>query len=300
MGQGEPDQAAEDRQPPLARAVPGEVAPKRARGAVRRAQRQGGGGAAAAAAEDPEIPDSDDEGAVAEDSLATSRRSRRGGPPRRERARVVARARPEGSRTARFVTEMHRRRGGGRRRSRRPWAPTTTSPRGTVLRATSPPRRRRRAGGGREGCGSPARARARRGARASRRASRPVWRRERSFPGASSCRLTGARWSCAPLSTSSAAVGTSSWTPLCWLCAIEASPSRRRSCAFAGRVGSPDAVEGGSSAAYAVYQPARFHVHTHGELEGRGRTCPEGRDTSPPGSGSRTSTSETRTLSPPG
>ena len=233
MGQGEPDQAAEDRQPPLARAVPGEV-DRAARGAVRRAQRQGGGRARGGGGGGPRDPGLGRRGR-GRGGLAGDGAGGAGGGSAAERARArkSARARPRGlSARSSPSSPPARRRAPALAAS---WAPTTTSPRARCC-ATSPPRRRRRSGRRARGTCSPPR-RARRGARASRRASRAVWRRERSFPGASSCRLTGARWSCAPLSTSSAAVGTSSWTPLCWLCAIEASPSRRRSSPSRGASG---------------------------------------------------------------
>ena len=126
VGQGEPDQAAEDRQPPLARAVPGEV-DRAARGAVRRAQRQGGGRARGGGGGGPRDPGLGRRGRGRGGLAGDGAGGAGSGPPRRERARDQRARAPEGS-FGTFVTELTAgaaagagvREDRGRRRRRRP------------------------------------------------------------------------------------------------------------------------------------------------------------------------------------
>ena len=107
--------------------------------------------------------------------------------------------------------------------------------------------------------------RARRGARASRRASRAVWRRERSFPGSE---LLSPDWGALELRASQHIERSRrdvELDPTLLALRDRGEPIAAAQLAFAGRVGSPDAVEAAFGGRFADRQPARFHAFGDGD-----------------------------------
>ena len=211
---------------------------------------------AAAAAEDPEVPDSDDEGALVEDSLATERAEPAGGSAA-ERARARAARAPEGS-LGTFVTELTASDvvPGARGVA---GADDGVAP-GTVLRDVSSAQETAAREEGEKDMQPP-----------SPRAPRNASKRRVESRGAAAL---------APLAAAGSELPSPDWCALELRASqhiersrrdVEMDPTlatlRRRGepvaaaqLAFAGRVGSPDAVEAAFGGRFADRQPARFHA----------------------------------------
>ena len=216
---------------------------------------------AAAAAEDPEIPDSDDEGAVVEDSLATEPAEPAGGSAaERARARKSARA-PEGS-FGTFVTELTAGAGAGAGARGVVGADDDVAP-GTVLRDVSSAQEAAEREEGERDMQPPA-------PRAPRSASQSQGKSRGLAPGAllPGSELLSPDWGALELRASQHIERSRrdvELDPTLLALRDRGEPIAAAQLAFAGRVGSPDAVEAAFGGRFADRQPARFHAFGDGD-----------------------------------
>ena len=216
---------------------------------------------AAAAAEDPEIPDSDDEGAVVEDSLATEPAEPAGGSAaERARARKSARA-PEGS-FGTFVTELTAGAAAGAGARGVVGADDDVAP-GTVLRDVSSAQEAAEREEGERDMQPPA-------PRAPRSASQSQGKSRGLAPGAllPGSELLSPDWGALELRASQHIERSRrdvELDPTLLALRDRGEPIAAAQLAFAGRVGSPDAVEAAFGGRFADRQPARFHAFGDGD-----------------------------------
>jgi len=216
---------------------------------------------AAAAAEDPEIPDSDDEGAVVEDSLATEPAEPAGGSAaERARARKSARA-PEGS-FGTFVTELTAGAAAGAGTRGVAGADDDVAP-GTVLREVSSAQEAAEREEGERDMQPPA-------PRAPRSASQSQGKSRGLAPGAllPGSELPSPDWGALELRASQHIERSRrdvELDPTLLALRGRGEPIAAAQLAFAGRVGSPDAVEAAFGGRFADRQPARFHAFGDGD-----------------------------------
>ena len=216
---------------------------------------------AAAAAEDPEVPDSDDEGAVVEDSLATEPAEPAGGSAaERARARKSARA-PEGS-FGTFVTELTAGAAAGAGTRGVAGADDDVAP-GTVLRDVSSAQEAAEREEGERDMQPPA-------PRAPRSASQSQGKSRGLAPGAllPGSELLSPDWGALELRASQHIERSRrdvELDPTLLALRGRGEPIAAAQLAFAGRVGSPDAVEAAFGGRFADRQPARFHAFGDGD-----------------------------------
>jgi topoisomerase (DNA) II binding protein 1 len=216
---------------------------------------------AAAAAEDPEIPDSDDEGAIVEDSLATEPAEPAGGSAaERARARKSARA-PEGS-FGTFVTELTAGAAAGAGARGVVGADDDVAP-GTVLRDVSSAQEAAEREEGERDMQPPA-------PRAPRSASQSQGKSRGLAPGAllPGSELLSPDWGALELRASQHIERSRrdvELDPTLLALRDRGEPIAAAQLAFAGRVGSPDAVEAAFGGRFADRQPARFHAFGDGD-----------------------------------
>ena len=213
---------------------------------------------AAAAAEDPEVPDSDDEGALVEDSLATEPADPGGGSAAK-RARALGARAPEGS-LGTFVTELTA--GdvvvGARGVA---GADDDVAP-GTMLRDVSSAQEAAAREEGEKEMQPPA-------PRAPRSASQPrVESRGAAALAAPGSELPSPDWGALEQRASQHIERSRrdvELDPTLSTLRGRGEPVAAAQLAFAGRVGSPDAVEAAFGGRFAHRQPARFHAFGDGD-----------------------------------
>jgi len=209
---------------------------------------------AAAAAEDPEVPDSDDEGAVVEDSLATEPAEPAGGSAaERARARKSARA-PEGS-FGTFVTELTAGAAAGAGTRGVAGADDDVAP-GTVLREVSSAQEAAEREEGERDMQPPA-------PRAPRSASQSQGKSRGAAP-----LVLSPDWGALEQRASQHIERSRrdvELDPTLLALRGRGEPIAAAQLAFAGRVGSPDAVEAAFGGRFADRQPARFHAFGDGD-----------------------------------